>query len=112
MFLAIKSVSKLHDDFRKIMIRYENFLSEKLKIIKEPLNRKTQFLGQLPQQISPRSSINLLSSTNKKLLFSISVGPRGKLWSQIQRLFVESVCGSIEGKLTLQDMSKKISTLS
>uniref|UniRef100_A0A7S0QLC5 Uncharacterized protein n=1 Tax=Cryptomonas curvata TaxID=233186 RepID=A0A7S0QLC5_9CRYP len=104
MCLAIKSVSMLHADFSKIMILYENLLSEKLKIIKEPLNGKTPIRGQLPQQISPRSSINL-RTTNKNLLFSISVGPRGKLWSQIQVL-VESVCGSIEGKFTLQDMSE------
>ncbi len=52
------------------------------------------------------SCIGLWSSlaNEKKLIFTIPTGSRGKPWSRIQ-LFVESVCGPMHGRFKLKDMS-------
>ena len=46
----------------------------------------------------------MLSSSLANVVFRISTGSRGKLWSRIL-LFVESVCGPMHERFKLKDMS-------
>ena len=43
--------------------------------------------------------------SNQKILFAIPISMQGMLWSRVL-LFVESVCGTIQGKYVLKDISR------